>query len=90
MLSLFLEILWWSLTNAIAVLWIPLLVICKRRNLNEKLCELSFVEFLKSPSSISGVSSWICSCTSRRRACLWRFKSVHDERKLIVKSQRGV
>ena len=38
--------------------------IYKRRNLNEKLCELSFVEFLNSPNCISSIPSWICGFKS--------------------------
>lgn len=43
MLCLSLEMLWWSLS--IAIYWISLLVNYKRKLPNEKLCELSFIEF---------------------------------------------
>lgn len=53
MLCVFLEIFWWSLTTAIAILWILLLVTyIKRRNLNGRLWELSLVDFLDSSSCI--------------------------------------
>lgn len=41
--------------------------IYKRRNLNEKLWELSFVEFLNSSSCIFGIPSWICDFKSDHR-----------------------
>jgi hypothetical protein len=37
--------LWWSLTIAIGIFWIALLVTYKQKLVNEKLCELSFIEF---------------------------------------------
>jgi hypothetical protein len=55
MLCVFLESFWWSLTTAIAILilWILLLVTyIKRRNVNGRLWELSLVDFLDSSSCI--------------------------------------
>ena len=81
-LCLPLEMLWWSLPIAIAIFWIALLVTYKQKLLNEKLCELSFIEFFsRLYLRCSKLDMWLCI---QPWDWLWRSKSAYDETKLIV------